>query len=206
MLPPGVHPSASSRLQPSQQAPPSSSIALIVQNLPKTGDARDSLPVPEKEAFQALLNELFQEGDGSDDVAQNHAIIPIITGAGLSVLLKDDPFASVDELIKQAENSLLVLQIIIRRTPECLFCPPPPDSSQKDQIYLGLWLLAKLLPILALPFTKPVVDGILTTIQAVFLAAANFAEDPVYLKTMVDFCLSCYHSTSCARTFFEFLG
>lgn len=195
MLPPGAPPPASSRLQASQQAPPSSSIALIVQSLPKIGDARDSIPVPEKEAFQALLNELFQEEDGNDDISQNHAIIPIITGAGICVLLKDDPFASVEELLKQAENSLMVLRIIIRRTPECLFCPPPPGSSQKDQTYLGLWLVAKLLPILAHLPAQSLVDQLLATIQAVFIAAANVADDRVYLKTMVDFCQSCYHST-----------
>lgn len=200
MLPPNPPPAPGvpSRFQASQQAgaiPPSSAVALIVQNLPKASDGRDAAPVPEKEAFQALLNELFQEGDGNDDIAQNQAIIPIITGAGLSVLLKDDPFASLEELMKQAENSLLVLQIIIRRTPECLFTPPPPESSQKNQIYLGLWLLAKLFPVLAHGPAQPLADEILNTIRGVFSAAANVGDDAVYLRTMVDFCQSCYHST-----------
>lgn len=194
--PPAGLPSRFLASQQTSAIPPSSSaVALIVQNLPKTSDARDAAPVPEKEAFQALLNELFQEGDGNDDIAQNQAIIPIITGAGLSVLLKDDPFASLEELMKQAENSLLVLQIIVRRTPECLFTPPPPESSQKDQIYLGLWLLAKLFPVLAHGPAQPLADEILNMIRAVFTAAANVADDAVYLRTMVDFCQSCYHST-----------
>lgn len=209
MLPP-KHPAH--RIEPSQSAfqPPPSSIALVVESYSRNNEGLENLPG--RDVFQQLLQELFAEQneatDGTDDVGRNHILIPIITAAGLNILLEDDPFSSprlTEELLKQATNSLLVIQITIQRTPQVLFCAPPQENSQSEQLFLGLWLLPRLFALLSHQPAHSLVPHILNTIIAIFEAGAKDTKRWVRLRAILSYCTACFggKDSSPARYKFE---
>jgi serine/threonine-protein kinase ATR len=178
--------------QPSQQEPPSS-IAVIVQNYSKAGDRAG---LPGKDAFQQLLDEIIsaEERDSSsygEDIATNYKVLQVVTAAGLSVLLEDDPFAQTEDLLQQASNCLLVIKLTIQRDPQVLFCAPPAETSQPEQLFLYLWLFPRLLPLLGHPKTRVLAGELLDTIEAMFWAVSSRPEHWKHLKTMAGFCRSC---------------
>ncbi|KAL7276740.1 serine/threonine-protein kinase M1 [Rhizina undulata] len=188
-------PSIPRRMQ--QLPPPPSSIAVIL-NLQKAADPTQRLS--DRDVFQQLLAEILGPEGGEpgssvgleDDLAVNYKLIQVVTSAGLSILLQDDPFASSNELIHQASNSLIVVKLTIQRTPQVLFCPPPvDDSSQTDQSVLYLWLLSRLLPLLGHRAAERLVEELLETLEAVFIAAARIPEARKYLRTLSGYFRSC---------------
>ncbi|KAF8469032.1 hypothetical protein BDZ91DRAFT_776018 [Kalaharituber pfeilii] len=180
---------------------PPSSLAAIVQNLSK---ANGTPQLTGRDDFQQLLAELLgpSESDGGDgmtleeDVVMNYRLIQIVTSAGITVLLQDDPFAVQEDLLLQASNSLLVIRKAIRRGPQVLFCPPPLNNelNESDQTILFLWLLPRLFPLLGHPNAEKLLNNLLETIECVFVAATKIPEAWKYLKELISYCRSCFLS------------
>lgn len=181
----------------SQQPPPPSSIAVIFQNLPKTGNGS-----PGPDFLQQLVAEVISNGvaepTGSstleDTLLVNYKVVTAVVDAGVSVLLRDDPFASTNNLTEQASNSLLVLRLTIKETPQVLFRTPP-EPGEAGQPLLYLWLFSKLFPLLGHKSADSLVQEILETIKAVFVAAAKLPEAWIHLMTLVRYCRSCVNCT-----------
>lgn len=181
--------------------PPPSSVAVIVKNL-KTVDG--SARLVDRDVFQQLLAEVLGTDGGDptdtagfeDNVGVNYKVVEVVMDAGLSILLQDDPFASSDELLLQASNSLLVVRLTIQRSPQVLFCPPPVESgAETNRPVLFLWLLPRLFPLLGHKATGTLVQDLLETIEALFVAAARIPEAWKYLKVVMGYCQSCVNCT-----------
>jgi len=197
----------------SQQPLPPSSIAVIFQNLPKTGNGS-----PGPNFLQQLFAEVISHGvtdpTGSssieDTLLVNYKVITAVVDAGVSVLLREDPFAP-QNLTEQASNSLLVLRLTIKETPHVLFRPPPPESTtESGQPLLYLWLLSKLLPLLGHRPAESLVQELFETIYAVFYAAANLPKEWKSVMVMVGYFRSCVNcnlfSLPFSFSFFPFLA
>jgi serine/threonine-protein kinase ATR len=124
--------------------PPSTIAAQIVHN--RSHVARQE---PENKAlFGKLLQEYLKDPVIEEaNVETNAQLIGVVAEAGLDVLLKDDPFAP-DTLLQQASDSLLVIQLTIKRTPEVLFFCSSNDPVGGEKPPLILWLLPKILSLL----------------------------------------------------------
>lgn len=124
--------------------PPSTIAAQIVHN--RTDVARQE---PENKAlFGKLLQEYLKDPVIEEaNVETNAQLIGVVAEAGLDVLLKEDPFAP-DTLLQRAVDSLLVIQLTIKRTPEVLLFSSTTDSTDGDQPPILLSLLPKILSLL----------------------------------------------------------
>jgi serine/threonine-protein kinase ATR len=124
--------------------PPSTIAAQIVHN--RSHVARQE---PENKAlFGKLLQEYLKDPVLEEaNVETNAQLIGVVAEAGLDVLLKDDPFAP-DTLLQQANDSLLVIQLTIKRTPDVLLFCSSNDSAGEAKPPLILWLLPKILSLL----------------------------------------------------------
>ena len=186
--------------EPHETIPPSS-IAVIVQNFSKA-NGTPQLTAADRDDFQQLLAELLgpNDVDGGDamvleeDIAMNYRLIQIVTSAGVTVLLQDDPFAMQEDLISQALNSLLVIRKSIRRNPQVLFCPPPisNDLKESDQSKLFLWLLPRLLPLLGHMNAERLLVSLIETIKCIFVSATQIPEAWRYTKDLISYCRSCF--------------
>ena len=164
-----------------------------MHNYSKTG-GEGTAGLPNKDAFQQLLAEILgpeDSGSFDEDISTNYKVIQVVTSAGLSVLFQDDPFARIGEQLQLASNSLTVIKITIQRSPAVLFCPPPAENSQPDQLFLYLWLFPRLLPLLGHPKARSLVADLLDTIEAIFFAVASSPHYWKHLKTMAAYCRSC---------------
>jgi serine/threonine-protein kinase ATR len=174
--------------QLSQQLAPPSSIAAIVSNFQKDGEG-------EGNAFNQLLAEVMGpdfSSSGDVDTATHYKLLQIITGAGLTVLLSNDPFAQVDSQLRSASISLVVMKLTIERTPEVLFMPPPPDASQPENAFMYIWLFSQLFPLLGHPRSRTKLVGeLLAAMEAMFFAAASLPRAWKHLKTMAAYCRAC---------------
>ena len=196
----------------SQQPLPPSSIAVIFQNLPKTGNGS---PGPNflQQLFAEVISHEVTEPTGSssieDTLLVNYKVITAVVDAGVSVLLREDPFAP-QNLTEQASNSLLVLRLTIKETPHVLFRPPPESTTEPGQPLLYLWLLSKLLPLLGHRLAESLVQELLETIYAIFYAAANLPKEWKSVTVMVGYfrsCVNCNHfSLPFSFSFFPFLA
>ena len=124
--------------------PPSSTFAAqIVDNFADAG--RQQAP-----NSQAVLRQLLREildadwGDGSpkNGVEINHRLIYVIYRAGLETLNSDDPFDRQSHLHSQALDSLAVINLTIRQSPDVLFYVPQPNETRNQPGGpLFLWLI-----------------------------------------------------------------
>jgi serine/threonine-protein kinase ATR len=124
--------------------PPSTIAAQIVHN--RSHVARQE---PENKAlFGKLLQEYLKDPVVEEaNIETNAQLIGVVAEAGIDVLLKEDPFAP-DTLLQQANDSLLVIQLTIKRTPGVLLFCNNNDSAGKEKPPLILWLLPKVLSLL----------------------------------------------------------
>lgn len=186
--------------QHGDQLPPPSSVAVIVQNLSKGGDG--SARLVDRDIFQQLLAEVMgTDGDPSDawfedNVGVNYKVVEVVMEAGISVLLQEDPFASTNDLLLQATNSLLVVRLTIQRSPQVLFCLPPAEhTAEANRPILFLWLLPRLFPLLGHKAAESLKLELLETIEALFVAAAKTPNAWKYLTTVMGYCRSCVNCT-----------
>lgn len=175
------------------EAIPSSSIALIVQNFSKA-NGTPQLTTPSRDDFQQLLAELLSPNDVDEGDSTNYMLIQIVTSAGVTVLLQDDPFNVQEDLVPQALNSLLVIRKSIRRNPQILVCPPPicNDPKESDQSMLFLWLLPRLLPLLGHANAERLLISLVDTINCIFVSATQIPEAWRYIKDLISYCHSCF--------------
>jgi hypothetical protein len=138
--------------------PPSTIAAQIVHN--RSHVARQE---PENKAlFGKLLQEYLKDPVVEEvNVETSAQLIGVVAEAGLDVLLKDDPFAP-DTLLQQASDSLLVIQLTIRRTPGVLFVGSGSDSAEEQKPPLILWLLTKILSLLGRSHMDTIQDSLST--------------------------------------------
>jgi serine/threonine-protein kinase ATR len=141
--------------------PPSTIAAQIVRN--QSHVARQE---PENKAlFGELLQEYLKNPAIEEaNVETNAQLIRVVVEAGLDVMLKDDPFAP-DTLLQQANDSLLVIQLTINRTPEVLLFCSNDESTEEAKPPLLLWLLPKILSLLGRSHMSVIQDdlcGLLT--------------------------------------------
>ena len=138
--------------------PASTAAAQIVNNI--STDAGEVPQSGDREYFEQLLLEILDSDDAlangsapEQDLETSYNLIRIVTNAGLMCLQKDDPFLSVKKLMPQACNSLAVLLITIKKTPEVLL-----ESGTSGSVIgagartpLLLWLLPKLIALIGRP-------------------------------------------------------
>ncbi|KAF2431255.1 hypothetical protein EJ08DRAFT_649062 [Tothia fuscella] len=138
--------------------PPSTIAAQIVHN--RSHVARQE---PENKAlFGELLQEYLKNPVIEEaNVETNAQLIGVVAEAGLDVLLKDDPFAP-DTLLQQATDSLLVIQLTIKRTPDVLLYGSNDESPNGEKPPLLLWLLPKILSLLGGNHMNAVQDALCT--------------------------------------------
>ncbi len=136
--------------------PPSTIAAQIVDNLSSVN--REPRQDDQRNFEQLLLTIVGNDGMAATsagvietDLNDNYKLINVVTRAGLEVMLRDDPFMDISHLLPQASNSVLVIELTIKRTPDVLFFKPHDitGSSRESQVPLFLWLLPKLLALFA---------------------------------------------------------
>lgn len=107
----------------------------------------------DKEQLQKLLQEILQTYDESEEVTENvetrvdvnHRLIYVVVRVGLEYLFSDNPFNDKNELRKQAYESLSVVELTLRRSPEVLFSvlqDHGTELSHSGPLYL--WLIPRL--------------------------------------------------------------
>jgi serine/threonine-protein kinase ATR len=157
------------------EPPPSTLAAQIVQNF-ETSDKR-----PKGNArvhLQELLH-MILEGD-EDDVAsqrafddtleENYRLISVITKACIEPLLSENPFDEQESLRSQARDSLAVVDLTIRRSPDVLFLVPPGRSvTSSPNGPLFLWLIPHLINVITTN-DETITDGVQKVVQSVLWA------------------------------------
>lgn len=105
---------------------PTSTVAQIVDSLSQ----RKINPNHEdREKLQRLLQEILHTDDEREEAVEtietrvdiNHRLIYVVVRVGLESLLSDDPFSDTNELKKQVNESLSVVELTLQRSPEVLF-------------------------------------------------------------------------------------
>ncbi|KAK5137557.1 hypothetical protein LTR08_008537 [Meristemomyces frigidus] len=125
--------------------PPSTLAAQIVQN-----QTRPVAPQQDGEnpTFPKLLHAILNDPAAAQeaDLGVNIQLIDVVAEAGLAPLALDNPFAQLDVLIPQANDSLAVIEKTINRQPELLLTPVDENGPQ-----LALPLFARLIAICGKP-------------------------------------------------------
>lgn len=121
--------------------PPSTIAAQIVHN--RTHVTREE---PEnQELFSRLLQEYLNDPVAEDTSLETNAqLIHVVAEAGLDAVQRADPFAP-NAATRRASDSLRVLELTIRRSPQILFYNGSDTSTDGEDPPLALWLLPKIL-------------------------------------------------------------
>lgn len=153
--------------------------AQIVDNL---SSGKFSSKNEDREKFRKLLQEILHTDDDGDEITEaveknvdvNHRLIYVVVRAGLESLLNEDPFIDRDELKKQAVESLSVVELTVRRSPEVLFSVlqrPETDLQITGPLYL--WLIPKLFIVLVRIEDDDVRQKILQVIQTAIVSESK---------------------------------
>lgn len=125
--------------------PPSTLAAQIVHN-----QTRPAAPQQDGESltFPKLLHAILNDPAAAQetDLRVNVQLIDVVAEAGLAPLALNNPFAHLESLIPQANDSLAVIEKTVRRQPELLVTPIREDGPQ-----LALPLIARLVAICGKP-------------------------------------------------------
>ena len=134
------------------EPPPSTLAAQIVHNIETAndrpgGNARAHL----QELLQMILQGEVDDSSASqraldETLDENYRLITVIVKACLEPLCSDDPFVDRSALRRQARDSLSVVDLTIRRSPDVLFRIP---TQQTPSVSYGgplfLWLIPHLI-------------------------------------------------------------
>ena len=165
---------ALSELQPNGDPPQSTLAAQLVNRL---ADGNTNPRDQGHEAFRQLLNEILDaERDDSDQVRPQEAnndvdckLIYVVVKAGLEALTSQDPFSKQGERDKQCVDSLAAVRSTLKRNPGVLYAHAPAQLSDTDRHGpLFLWLIPKLLTVLASDHDGNVTNGTLNLLKAMF--------------------------------------
>jgi len=150
--------------------PPASTIAAqIVHN--RTNVSREE---PEnQELFSKLLQEYLTDPIADEASLETNAqLISVVAEAGLDAVHKGNPFAP-DAAIQRASDSLRVMELSIRRSPQLVFyngSDTTPDGANPPLI---LWLLPKLLALAGRQEIQSQVAAFLCTCIRLTLTASH---------------------------------
>ena len=145
--------------------PPSTYAAQIVDNL--TGAKRRSSSGNNEAHLRQLLQMILDAdrngeslpGATETNIEVNYRLIYTIVRAGLEILLTGSPFEDRADVQAQACNTLAVVNLTIRRSPEVLFC----TSEADDPITrlggpLFLWLVPHLVNLLHYDMSREIIE------------------------------------------------
>ena len=163
--------------------PPSTFAAQIVDNL---ASAKRLSSSTDKQADLRQLLQMILDADQDDDplseaietsIEVNYRLIYTIVRAGLEILSSSNPFDNTRDVQVQAQNTLAVVDLTIRRYPEVLFwIPSLNDPTVRPGGPLFLWLVPQLINLLSHRFDKEVnkrTANILGTILSVQTRAST---------------------------------
>jgi serine/threonine-protein kinase ATR len=151
-------------------APPSTIAAQIVHN--RANVTREE---PEnQELFGRLLQEYLNDPIAEDASLETNAqLIHVVAEAGLDAVQKADPFAP-NAAARRASDSLQVLELTIRRSPQILFYNGSDTSIDGASPPLILWLLPKILGLAGRDGTYSQVVSFLNTCVHLSLTGNQF--------------------------------
>ena len=146
--------------------PPSSTLAAqIIDNF---ADA-DRQQAPNSQAvLRQLLREILDTDQGvksskhsvESNTEINHRLIYVIYRAGVETLDNNDPFNRESDLRTQALDSLAVIDLTIRQSPDVLFYIPQPNGTRNQPDGpLFLWLIPHLTNLLIYPKSTEIQAG-----------------------------------------------
>ena len=159
--------------------PPSTLAAQLVQHFT---DSKRRPKVQDQETFQQLLLEVLgidanQPAPAEaleNDVDINSKLIYVIVKAGLDSLSHNSPFDKGSDSYQLVTNSLAAINITVKRCPSVLFATLPDQESESNHSgQLFLWLLPKLLSILAKSERSDVHNGVADLIKSCVLGEAK---------------------------------
>lgn len=183
------------------QPPPSTYAARIVDNL--TGARRRS----GSSANQAHLRQLLQmilDADRNGDVLSgahetntevNYRLIYTIVRAGLETLFCS-PFDDQRDVQVQALNTLAVVDLTIRRSPEVLFCDPlNQDPVIRPVGPLFLWLIPHLVNLLSHETNQDIREGAEEVLTTALKVQTRASTSRSRLHPIVKFLQGCIDGT-----------
>lgn len=177
--------------------PPSTLAAQLVQNHARV----NGLPQPEgKAVFGQLLQEILTtDGTVETDPEVNYKLVTVVAEAGLDVVLREDPFAEKDQVIRQAKDSIAVIRLTVQRNPEILFRSNP-GGNNTTHYQLYLWLFPKLLSLIG----RQGFEAIQKDVEDVLCSFISILSKSLYswqqLITVIRLYQRCTEGTSNRRT------
>lgn len=155
----------------------------------------------DRDSFRQLLQGLLgtsgtQTSDGiaiEDDVNVNHDLIRVVVDAGFDTSYSDDPFLPADALKRQITESLMVIDLVIKRTPNVLFLEYSFDAgTEKEQAVSTFgWLISKLLPFLAKHKDQEIQGQACSLLCAVVEAQHQCSQSRLIRSSVLDFLQFC---------------
>lgn len=131
-------------------SPVSTLAAQIADNLTQ---GSNNSKIEDREKLRKLLQEILQTDDESEEVTENvekridinRRLIYVIIRVGLESLFNDDPFNNQSSSKRQVDESLSVVELTLRKSPEVLFSvfqSHEADIPLRGPLYL--WLIPRL--------------------------------------------------------------
>lgn len=181
---------------------PSTLAAQIVDSLTKR---KKQSKHQDQESFQQLLREILDAGEEQNgysdsietNVEVNHKIIYVVVRSGIEVMFNDDPFNNKGDLSKQGLNSLVVIRLTIRRSPEVLFFKPKAhEFDPKLGGPLFLWLISILLNVLAREGDHDIRAATLQLLQTILRLERKTHSRGIKPQTILKFIQGCVKGKS----------
>ncbi|KAF2236726.1 hypothetical protein EV356DRAFT_530634 [Viridothelium virens] len=116
------------------------------------------------DTFGQLLQEILSNPPSEEtDLEASYKLLRVVTEAGLETLPQHDPFTRRDHLIKQAQDSISVIEITVQRAPALLLYPNQ-GSNESSQSQLFFWILPRIFALLG----NPQADELQSALQRLF--------------------------------------
>ena len=178
--------------------PPSTFAAQIVDNLASARRLSDSI---DKQADLRQLLQMILDADREGHVLSeaietsievNYRLIYTIVRAGLEILSSDDPFDDARNVHVQALNTLAVVDLTIRRSPEVLFWTPNNDDpTGRPGGPLFLWLVPQLINLLNHMFDKEVSEGAVSVLSTMLSVQTRASTSKIRLHPVLKYVQGC---------------
>lgn len=183
-------------------SPASTLAAQIVDNLAR---AKNHPKHQDQGQFRKLLREILDTDEDGDEatratetnISVNCRLIYVVIRAGLEASFNQDPFVKQDGWIKQALESLSVVELTLRRCPGVLFsilkgCET--DLQLESPLYL--WLLPRLFIILIRIDNKEVRLGVLQVFRTVLMVEKRDHFNHLKLQSVLKYVQGCINGQS----------